>query len=347
MSAKVSSRLLKILLVVLLVGIGVGVYFYLHKNEESTDDAQFDGRIVVLAPKVSGYVKALNINDNQHVKAGDVLLEIDPTDYEIRRDRAAAALAAATAAASASVNNLETTNISAPSNLDAATAQVESAQATWQKALIDLNRMKRLSNQARSQEQLDQAVANEKAMHSNLLDAQAKLRSANTAPRAIAAAKANSDQLQAQVSQAEADLAQADKDLADTKVIAPIDGTITNRGVERGDYIQPGQQLGSLVGAEIWVIANFKENQLEHMKAGQDVDVKVDAYPSVTLKGKIDSFQSGTGPRFSAFPPENATGNFVKIIQRVPVKIIFTDSPDKDLTLGPGMSVEPTVYTKD
>jgi len=169
---------------------------------------------------------------------------------------------------------------------------------------------------------------------------------AQTAPDAIAAAKANTEELVAQGKQAQADLAQAEKDLADTKILAPMDGIITNRGVERGDYVMPGQQLGSLVGNDIWVVANFKENQLKNMKPGQDVDMHVDAYPDLKLKGKIDSFQDGTGARFSAFPPENATGNFVKIVQRVPVKIVFTERPDEKYVIGPGMSVEPTVDTK-
>jgi membrane fusion protein, multidrug efflux system len=335
------------ILAVLLIILGAGAYIFLHLGEESTDDAAIDGRLVTLSPKVSGYVKTLNIDDNQRVKAGDVLLEIDPTDYIIRRDKAQAVLSAATAAAEASQSNSETTDISAPSNLAAAQAQVDSAQATWEKALSDLKRMQRLSNEARSQEQLEQAVATEKAANSNLEDARAKLRSAETAPKAMASAKATHEQLQAQVKQAEADLAQAEDDLANTKLMAPMDGRITKRGVEKGDYVQPGQQLSNLVGTDLWVTANFKETQLEHMKPGQRVTISIDAYPNKTFEGKLDSVQEGTGARFSAFPPENATGNFVKIVQRVPVKIVFDPAPDSSLGIGPGMSVVPTVYTRD
>jgi len=335
------------ILVLLLALLGVGIYVYLHLGEESTDDAAIDGRLVTLSPKIAGYVKTLNIDDNQKVKAGDVLLEIDPVDYISRRDKAEAVLEAAEAAASASQSNRETTDISAPSNLDAAEAQVESAEAAWDKALSDLKRMQRLSNEARSQEQLEQAVASEKAASSNLEDARAKLRSAQTAPKAIAAAKATSEQLAAQVKQAAADLAVAEDDLANTKIIAPMDGRITRRGVERGDYIQPGQQLATLVSTDMWVTANFKETQLEHMQPGQRVTITIDAFPHADLHGKVDSVQSGTGARFSAFPPENATGNFVKIVQRVPVKITFDSAPDGSLQLGPGMSVIPTVFTKD
>lgn len=341
------SKLGVILVVILLIAVGIAGYIFLHWGQVSTDDAALDGRLVSLSSNVPGYVKVLNITDNQRVKEGDVLLEIDPADYIIRRDKAQAALDAAKAAASASHTNVETTTVSAPSNLDAAQAQVASAEASWDKAASDLKRMQRLSNEARSQEQLEQAVAAEKAASSNLEDARAKLRTAQTAPQTIAAAQADSDELFAKVKQAEADLAQAEKDLNDTKVLAPMDGRVTRRGVERGDYVQTGQPLGSLVANEIWVTANFKENQLKDMKPGQRVTIEVDAFTKLNLEGKVDSIQSGTGARFSAFPPENATGNFVKIVQRVPVKIVLDQQPDPNLALGPGMSVVPTVYTDE
>ena len=328
--------------------IGTVIYVILTWGRESTDDANIDGRMVTLAPKVSGYVKTLNVDDNTMVKAGDVLLEIDPTDYLNARDKAVAALAAAQAAASASISNFQTTNIQLPSNIDAAQAQVDAQVANLQKAVADLKRMRSLSAQARSQEQLDQAVAVEKTAESNLEDAKARLRSAETAPRAIAAAKANAEQLAAQVKGVEADLAQAEKNLSDTKLIAPMDGRITRRQVERGDFVQAGQQLAQLVGNDIWITANFKEIQLKDMKPGQRVKVKIDAYPKLDIEGKVDSIQSGTGAFFSAFPPQNATGNFVKIVQRVPVKILIEGMPDdQDIVLGPGLSVEPTVYTAE
>jgi membrane fusion protein (multidrug efflux system) len=325
--------------------LGGAVYFYLHRGQESTDDAMLNGRSVGISPKVSGYVKTLNINDNQVVKAGDVLLEIDPSDYLFRRDRAQATYDAARAAALASQNNLETINVSAPSGRDVALAQVDAAQANWNKAVQDLNRMQRLGDEARSQGQLEQAIAAEKSAKSALAEAQARLRNANTAPIAIAAAKANTVQLQAQLKQAQADLAQAENDLDNTRLIAAMDGRITNRSVERGNYVQPGQQLGALVSIELWVVANFKETQLQHMQPGQRVSIDIDAYPGQLFSGKVDSIQAGTGSFFSAFPPQNATGNFVKIVQRVPVKIIFDPLPDSRLAMGPGMSVVPTVHT--
>lgn len=342
-----TTKFFKITIVVLLILGGVGIYYYSQRGEVSTDDAGIDGRTVVLSPKVQGYVKALNVQDNQLVKAGDILLEIDPADYIVRRDHAKAVLAAAQAAANASHSNLETATVSAPSSVDAAQAQVASAQATWEKTLADRQRMESLFTAgASAQQQLDQAVATEKAARSTLEQMRAGLHSANTAPSVIAAAKGTSEQLQAQVKQAEVDLTQAENDLANTKIIAPMDGRITNRSAEIGNYVQAGSQLASLVGTDLWVVANFKETQLEHMQPGQSVDIKIDAFPNVTLHGKVDSIQAGTGSHFSLFPAENATGNFVKIVQRVPVKIVF-DSLPATLHLGPGMSVVPTVHTEN
>lgn len=335
-----------IILILLLAAVAaIALYLYLHKGEESTDDAMLTGRNVVISPKVSGYVKILNINDNQLVRAGDVLLEIDPSDYIFRRDRAQGVFEAARAAVTASQNNLDTTSISAPSSQDAAQAQVDAARANWDKAVKDLQRMQRMSNESRSQEQLEMVIAGELTAKSALTEAQARLRSAKTAPMAIAVAKANYSQLVSQLKQAQADLAEAENDLANTLLIAPMDGRITNRGVERGNYVQPGQQLGSLVSTELWVVANFKETQLKNIRAGQRVDINIDAYPDKTFSGRVDSIQSGTGSFFSAFPPQNATGNFVKIVQRVPVKIVFAQLPDSILAMGPGMSVIPTVHT--
>jgi len=343
---KLESQWIKIMAGLLIAAFGVGAYFYLQRGEVSTDNAAIDGRTVVLSVKVPGYVKTLTVKDNQLVKAGDILLEIDSADYIIRRDRAKAALTAAQAAANASNNNTETTMVTAPSNIDAAAAQVASATATWEKAISDRQRMETLFNVgACSRQQIDQTVTVEKSARSNLDATRASLHSANTASTVIAAAKATSEQLQAQANQAKADLDQAENDLVNTKIVAPMDGHITKRSAEIGTYVQTGQQLAILVGTELWVVANFKENQLEHMHPGQFVDIRVDAFPNIKLRGKVDSIQAGTGSYFSLFPAENATGNFVKIVQRVPVKIVFESIP-YDIQLGPGMSVVPTVYAQ-
>lgn len=344
---KLSSRYIKICLAALLIVLGASSYYYFHRNDISTDSATIDGHAVIVSPKVQGYVKNLYIQDNQIVKAGDVLLEIDPIDYRIRRDRAKAALAAARAAAAAAVHNSETTAISAPANETATSAQVASAQAIWEKSAYDRQRMENLfAAGACSEQQRDQAATTEKSDRATLEKLRADLKAASTAPTVIAASRNTIEQLQAQVSQAEADLAQAESDLLNTKVLAPMDGRIIKCNIESGNYVQTGQQVVSLVGNDIWVVANFKETQLEHMKPGQPVDIRIDAYPNVVLQGKVDSFQSGTGSRFSLFPAENATGNFVKIVQRVPVKIVFATPPDNQLHLGLGMSVVPTVHTE-
>lgn len=342
----ITSKQSKFMVIIAALLVALGGYLFLHAGEESTDDAYIDAHVVAISPKVSGYIVKSHLEDNKVVKAGDLMLEIDPRDYVIKRDAADAKLLAAKAAYDASSHNLDTTRVSAPSNLEAAQAQLDAAHATWQKAQNDLHRMQKLSNEARSREQLDAAIAAEKTSRSSYEDAKAKLRSAQTAPKVIASAEAGRMQLSAQVKQAEADLAQAEKDLADTKLYAAEDGKITRRSVEEGDYVQQAQQLGYIVGNQVWVVANFKETQLQDMHLGDKVDIRVDAFPSLAIKGKVESFQAGTGARFSTFPPENATGNFVKIVQRVPVKIVFDAPPTSGIALGVGMSVEPTVYTK-
>jgi membrane fusion protein (multidrug efflux system) len=343
---KPSAALLKIVIVLALFAVGGFYYSWMHKGQESTDDATFEASVVTISPKIGGYIKTLNIRDNQLVKAGDVLLEIDPSDYIIRVTKAEAALQAAEASLASSGQTLETVKIQAPSGTDAARAQVELAQADFDNAVTTRKRLQSLSDQARSKQQLDDAIANEKRTLSALNDAKAKFRSAATAPQSVGAAQANTEQLAAVAQQAQADLAQAKKDLADTKIVATIDGRIANRGVEQGDYVQAGQALFYLVGNDPWVVANFKETQLNAMRSGQVVDIEVDAYPDLELKGKVESVQAGTGARFSAFPAQNATGNFVKIVQRVPVKIVIDQPIDPHYIIGPGMSVIPTVHTQ-
>lgn len=343
---KLTPKLMKAVIGILVVAAVGGGYAYWQRGEVSTDDAALEGRAVVIMPKVQGYVKALNMQDNQEVKAGDVLLEIDPTDYLIRRDRAQAALAAARAAASAAENTLQTTAVSAVSNVDSAAAQIAAAQAVWEKSAADRQRMEQLFRSgACSRQQLDQASSAEQADRAALEKMRANYRAADTVGSVVGTAKSSSAQLLAQVRQAEAELAQAEADLANTKIIAPVDGRITKRSVEAGSFVQAGQQLSSLVSHELWVTANFKETQLEKMRPGQAVDIAVDAYPDVKLRGHVESFQAGTGARFSLFPAENATGNFVKVVQRVPVKIVLDELPDSSIHIGPGMSVVPTVHT--
>lgn len=340
--AKPSRKKIFIFLGILLV-VGAIVYFLVNRGKESTDDAAVEAHIVPVAAKVAGYVKVLNVTDNQQVKAGDIILEIDPIDYKLQLDAATASLEAAQAKLESSSSSLASTKVSAPSNVTSAQAQVDAAQANWVNAKADLERYQSMNKEAYSKQQLDSAVATELAAKSNLADARAKLVSAKTAPNTVAEATSNVKSLEAQLKEAQAQVSIAEENMKNTKIVAPIDGRITRKGVEIGTYVQPGQQLLSLVSNDYWVVANFKETQLDKMRPGQPVDIKIDAYSSKSFKGKVDSIQGGTGARFSAFPPENATGNFVKIVQRVPVKILFTEKPDATIPVGPGMSVTPTV----
>lgn len=324
----------------------VSVTTILSAGKETTDNAVLEADVAAISPRVSGYVQKVYVQDNQLVKAGDVILEIDPKDYLLAVESAQAALDAAKAKAAGSVQNFESTRVSAPSGQLAAEAQVKQAEAAWENASKTLKRVQSLSDLARSKQQLDDAITAERNALETLNDAKARLETAKTAPQTIAAAQSVTDENAALVKQAEAALAQAQKNLEDTKVIAPFDGRITSRGVVMGNFVQAGQNLMSLVGKIFWVIANFKETQLTDMKSGQSVDIEVDAYPSLKLEGKVDSIMSGTGSRFSAFPPQNATGNFVKIVQRVPVKITLNSAVPEDVVLGAGMSVVPTVHTK-
>lgn len=335
----------------IIIGVGVVVliaftYWFIHRHELTTDDAAIEAQVVPMAPKVSGYVVALNVTDNSEVKAGDVIAEIDPRDYQIALDKAKADLASAEARAASSQKNYASTQVTAPLTVASAQAMVDSAQADWVRTKQELARLTKLSNAARSRTEYETAFAAEKAAESNYADAVAKLKSAQTAPNTVASAAASVKDVQGAVLMQRALVAQAQKNLDDTKIIAPIDGRVSKRNIELGMYLQSGQQIFSLVSQDYWVVANYKETQLTNMRPGQKVTINIDSYPGIDYKGHVDSIQLGTGARFSVFPPENATGNFVKIVQRVPVKLVFDDKPDASLPIGPGMSVSPIVFTK-
>lgn len=337
----------KIILVLLVLAVLGGVYYTLFvEGKETTDDARFDSYIVPIGAKVSGYVKVLNVKDNQAVKAGDPLLKIDPVDYQIAVDKAQSALEAAEAQYQQATENLAVTKVSAPSSVDAAKAAVASAKADLDNANKDAERNRKLKGVTASARQIDQTNTAAQMAKARLDQAEATLTSAETSTQTIAGADAGTRMLAAQVDEKKAELATAKENLADTKIIAPMDGKVTSRTVEGGAYVQPGQALMAVSGVKLWVVADFKETQLQHMQVGQPADIHVDAFPQLHLAGKIDSFQAGTGARLSLFPPENATGNFVKVVQRVPVKIELDQQPDAALALAPGMSVEATVRVK-
>ncbi|SPE63308.1 Efflux transporter, RND family, MFP subunit [Verrucomicrobia bacterium] len=329
------------LLVILLAIIGAALYYWFFMRPyESTDDAFIDADVVQIAPQVPGHVATLLVRDNQGVKQGELLLEIDPRDYDAGLAQAQASLLAAQTRleqARAQVNADQAKVEQAQANRTAAQTEAERAQA-------DLKRYQSIPKPAVSRTQFDLATA----------QARSNDAAVEAARSAIAAAQAQVTLSQAAIQTAAADVErnkaavrEAEIELSYTKVAAPIDGFVTHRTVQAGDYVQTGQALLALVPSNPWVIANFKETQLTQMHPGQPVTVHVDAYPNHAFHAHVDSIQRGSGARFSLLPPENATGNYVKVVQRVPVKILFDDPPDPNLPLGPGISVEPKVRVLD
>ena len=372
-------------LVVLLV-VGFFIYRYVA-SYENTDDAEVDGHVNSVSTRITGHVTSLNVLDNQYVKAGTVLVEIDPSDYQVAFESAKADYQSAQAAAIAAGVNVPITSVNTESQVsssqadidsaragiqaarqqfDAAKAQLQQAQANDVKAQNDLGRYQQLvGKQEISQQQFDAATAAAKAStaavesaranadaaqqqviqaQGKLVNAQANYRYASTAPRQMEVSRARAASAEADVQRKKADLDQAQLNLQYTKVVAPVDGMVSNRTVEVGQNVAPGQELMKIIPLEdVWITANFKETQLREMKIGQKVDIKVDA-TGRDYKGKVDSIAGASGARFSLLPPENATGNYVKVVQRIPVKIVLEPGANKDHELRPGMSVEPKVW---
>jgi membrane fusion protein (multidrug efflux system) len=319
------------------LAVAACVVYIPHLYVEETDDAYVQADTVAVMPKVAGYVTALHVTDNSRFTAHQLLVEIDPRDFQVAIHSAEANLQSAQAAKANVLQQLdEQTHLIA-----AAQATVESDRAILQFAQQQLARYDTLAKTgAGTEERLQQAVS-DIGQNKATLDHDVA---------ALAAAQAQVGVLQSQAVQADATierenaaLAQAQLNLSYTKISAVTDGTVANRTVQVGDFVQPGQTLFSAVPNETYIIANFKETQLVHMRVGQSVNVRVDAFSGEELHGHIDSFQRGTGSSFALLPPENATGNFVKIVQRVPVKIVL-DGPAEALhMISPGMSVEATV----
>jgi len=336
-----------LLLIVLIAACGATAYWYLTKDVATTDDAFTDGRAVTVAPQVAGTVVALRVTDNQRVKAGELLLEIDPRAYEAARGQAQGSLEVAEAQLADARIILERAREEYPARLAAAQASLAAARAGHFKADADARRQRGLPKQATTQQEIDTATAAQRGAEAQEDQAQAAVRQAALVPQFIGEAEARVRQLEAQVALARAQLDQASLNLSWTRITAPQDGWITRRNVEAGNYVQAGQSILSIVTPELWVTANFKESQLDRMRPGQTVDIGIDAYPGLKLVGHVDSIQLGSGSRFTAFPPENATGNYVKIVQRIPVKIRIDSGLDPALPLPLGLSATPTVHLAD
>jgi membrane fusion protein (multidrug efflux system) len=333
-------------LVVVLLAVGGLFYWVTTRNLESTDDAYTDGRAIAIAPQGSGIVVALDGTHNQFVTQGQPLIHIDRRQYEIDREQAAAALATAKSQYAGQQFAAEIARKNFPALLQQAQAQLATAKANLAKAQADDDRQRSLSKPATSQQEVDAATAALKQAQAQVMLAEAQVTQNSPVPQRIGETDAQVGQLKGQVDQAQAKLDQADLNLSWTVVSAPQDGWITKRNVEKGTYVTPGQQIFSIVAPEVWVTANFKESQLADMRKGQPVEIKIDAYPTLDLRGHVDSIQLGSGSKFTAFPPENATGNFVKVVQRVPVKIVIDSGLDPNIPLPLGVSVEPTVTVR-
>jgi membrane fusion protein (multidrug efflux system) len=335
-------RLAMVVVLIVLVGGGL-MYWYATKGLEDTDDAYTDGRAVPIAPHVNGYVVSLDVNDNQFIHKGDPIIHIDPRDYQAALENAQGQLGAAEGQLEAAQRGYEVAKVNFPARLQAAQAQVLSAQAALFKAQADNRRQQSLPRAATSQESVDDATAALRSAQAQVASAEAAVAEATPVKPNVGQVGAQVTQLGGSLKQADAAVRQAELNLGWCIVRAPQDGWVTKRNVEVGTYAQQGVQIMSLVSPDVWITANFKEDQLDRMRPGQKVTIAVDAYPQLKLRGHVDSIQLGSGNKFTAFPPENATGNFVKIVQRVPVKIDIDSGLDPNLPLPLGISVEPTV----
>jgi len=391
--------------VVVLVAIGVGVWWWIAAGRESTDDAQVDAHITPIASRVGGTVLHVPVEPNQEVEAGAVLVEIDKRDYEVALERARAELADAEAVAVAAKASVPITSTTASSNVTTARGGVEQADASYLEAqqAVEVARTRLSTAQARereaeanslkatrdverlkpllakdeiAQQQFDAAVAAAAANKAATESAQAQvkeaelgirvaesrlaqagvgrqqasagLKTAQTGPEQVTASRARADAADAKVRQNKAMVKQAELNLEYATVKAPVKGIVSRKSVETGQVIQPGQPLMTIIPLDrVWVTANFKETQLANMRPGQRVKIEVDAYDGREFSGKVESLAAATGSRFSLLPPDNATGNYVKVVQRVPVRILLDEGQDPEQLLRPGMSVVPTVYTRE
>ncbi|HZP47809.1 MAG TPA: HlyD family secretion protein [Vicinamibacterales bacterium] len=392
------------LVVVVILAIAVGAWFWLTRGRESTDDAQIDSHVTQVSARVGGTITQVAVDDNQLVEAGALLVQLDPRDYQIALDRAKAELADAEAAAQAAASNVPVMSTTATSGvttarggvtqatsgvsgaeqevagaqarLNTAQARLREAEANATKSAKDVERLRGLlAKDEVSQQQFDAAVATADAQRATVdsaraqvteaqagiagaqsklaqaraaeQQAHAELQTAQTAPQRIAMSKAQASAAAARAQTARAAVEQAEMNLQYTTVKAPIRGIVSKKGINVGQVVQAGQPLLAIVDVEnVWVTANYKETQLTDMRPGQRATVEVDAFGGREFKGKVDSIAGATGARFSLLPPENATGNYVKVVQRVPVKIVLDAGQDTEHLLRPGMSVTPTVYTR-
>jgi membrane fusion protein, multidrug efflux system len=326
-------------LVLIALAVGGTLYWLNARDFETTDDAAVDAYTTQMASRVAGQVTKLLFADNQHVQAGQVLLQIDPRDYQAKVGQARAQQASAEAMLQQARAQVAVQQAA----VDQAAANVHVAEAELVQARQDYERYQKINPNAVTRQQVEAATA---TFHSDQAKLEASRQTVGGAQATLQAAQAQVLAAQASLKQAEANTRAAELQLSYCTIIAPVSGMVTHRTVSAGNYVNPGQALFALVQDDRWVTANFKETQLARIRPGQAVELSVDAIPGVTFRGKVDSFQGGTGTVFSVLPSENATGNYVKIVQRLPVKIVFDDPRATEHTLAPGMSVVPAVRVR-
>lgn len=317
------------------------VLWLILRQYVSTDDAYIDGNVTQISARVSAPVIARHIDDNQLVHTGDLLIELDPTDFQV-------ALAQAQAQVVSSRGKLlqaQAQVTTAHATVAQSVAEVDAAQVQADNATRDFQRYQEVDERARSRQQLDNALTAKKNADAQLEQARARK---NSADAGVTNAEASVKAAEGELQTSQAAEKRAEVNLSYCKIFAPVDGRVTQRSVEVGNFVSPGQALFMLVNPNVWVTANFKETQLAHMRPGQPVTIRVDAFPGRKWHGHVDSIQAGSGSRFSVLPAENATGNFVKVVQRVPVKIVFDhDANTNDAPLlSPGLSVVPRVKVR-
>jgi membrane fusion protein (multidrug efflux system) len=336
------------IIVLALAGWGLKTWLY-NRTHVNTDNAQVDGSIVPVLAKVGGFVKSVSVVENQQIKAGDPVVQIDDAEYVARLAQADADLAAAVAIAggrgTGPIGQATAQIDGAISQREMVAAQVQAAQAAQTKAAADLGRMRELfGKRIVSKQQLDGAQATSDEADANLVAVQ---RQQGTAGTQIENANANARLAVARLASARAARDNAALQLTYTKIVAPLAGTVSRKQVEIGQLVQPGQPLLTIVAdTGVWVTSNFKETQLADLRVGQHADIDVDSYPGCTAKGIVQSVSAATGAKFALLPPDNSTGNFTKVVQRVPVRIQVTSGCGADRPLRPGMSVTVHVATR-
>jgi membrane fusion protein (multidrug efflux system) len=355
---KTNKKFIVILSALVIVGGGYGIYKYMHSlAHETTDDAQIEKNMNPIIPRVTGYITKVFVKDNDFVKKGDTLFIIDDKDYVVRVEEAKAALAAAEgsfAVSKADIGGAQANVSVSEANIRSSAGNIEAAKVRLWRANNDFERFQNLyNNKSITKQQFEQAQATKQEAEAELrvlqqAEAASKSQRAASVSRTTVSNK-QTEVASANIKRAQATLAAAELNLSYTIVTAAIDGQVSTIDIQPGQLVQPGQALFYIINTqEAWVVANFKETQLTKMKEGQKVTIEADAYPGVEFEGIVTSFSPATGARFSLLPPDNATGNFVKTIQRLPVKISLTENNDKEKVklLRPGMNVDVDVHLK-